>query len=185
MIVVPHGWEQMDFIRLKFKFIEPTCKQLQKWNSEGNNVKILSKNNAGKKLFEEHATSSDWKLGTKFEYTARPTPQYNSTVEVYFATWAHLACAMLSDDNFDMLMWWKPAKKCQSLVNKNCNLVVMQFNNQTVTRYEGAGQELLVWTKNLRLFGKARWKGRRPWSYLYLCQFFQPTQRGLLPNVQS
>ncbi len=49
----------------------------------------------------------------------------------------------------------KLAKECLSLANKNCNLAVIQFNNQPMTRYEAAGQSLPAWTKNLRLFGEA------------------------------
>ncbi len=40
------------------------------------------------KLFEARAGSLDWKLGTKFKYTAQATPQHNSIVECGFA-----ACA--------------------------------------------------------------------------------------------
>ncbi len=107
------------------------------------------------KLFEARTASSDWKLETKFEYTARETPQHNGLVEVGFATWARLARAMFNDANFDSEMRLKWAKECLSLDNKNCNLAVIEFNNHQLTRYEAAGQEIPKWTKNLCSFGEA------------------------------
>ncbi len=144
------------FYKAKISFIEPACQQLQKWKTEGKEVKILRQDNAGEnKLFEERAASADWKLATKFENTARETPQHNGLVEVGFATQAQLAKAMFNDANFDSEMRLKLAKECLSLANKNCNLAVIEFNNQQLTRYEAAGQEISKWTKNLRSFGEA------------------------------
>ncbi len=62
---------------------------------------------------------------------------------------------MFNDANFDSEMRLKLAKECLSLANKNCNLAVIEFNNQELTRYEAAGQEIPMWTKNLHSFGKA------------------------------
>ncbi len=60
------------FYKAKISFIKPACQQLQKWKSEGKEVDILRQDNAGKnRLFEARAASLDWKLATKFEYTAR------------------------------------------------------------------------------------------------------------------
>ncbi len=53
------------FYKAKIEFIEPACKLLQKWKSDGNEIKILRQDNAREnKLFEERATSADWKLNT-------------------------------------------------------------------------------------------------------------------------
>ncbi len=75
------------FYKAKISFIKPACQQLQKWKSEGTEVKILKQDNTGKhKLFEEIAANADWKLATKFEYAAREIPQQNGLVEIGFAT---------------------------------------------------------------------------------------------------
>ncbi len=80
------GYGTDGFYKAKGSFIEPACRQLQKWKNDGNEAKIICQDNAGEnKLFEERAGSADWKLGTKFEYTARATPQHNSVVESAFA----------------------------------------------------------------------------------------------------
>ncbi len=48
------------FYKDKISFIEPACQQLQKWKLEGNEVKILSQDNAGEnKLLEEWVVSTD------------------------------------------------------------------------------------------------------------------------------
>ncbi len=60
------------------------------------------------------------------------------------------------DANFDSEMRLKLAKECLSLTNKNCNLAVIEFNNQQLTHYEASGQEIPKWTKYLRSFGEAR-----------------------------
>ncbi len=62
---------------------------------------------------------------------------------------------MFNDANFDSEMRLKLAKECLSLANKNCNLAVIEFNNQKLTQYKASGQEILKWTKNLRSFGEA------------------------------
>ncbi len=62
---------------------------------------------------------------------------------------------MLNDVNFDSAMQLKMAKECLNLANKNCNLKVIHFDNQTMTRYEAAKQNLPSWTKNLHIFGEA------------------------------
>ncbi len=86
---------------------------------------------------------------------ARETPQHNSPVEIGFVTQAQLAQAMFNDANFDSSMRLKLAKECLSLANKNCNLVVIKFNNKQVTKYKAAGQAIPKWTNNLRSFGEA------------------------------
>ncbi len=60
-------------------------------------------------------------------------PQHNGLVEVGFATRAQLARAMFNYANFDSEMRLKLAKECLSLANKNCNLAVIEFNNQQLT----------------------------------------------------
>ncbi len=80
------GYGTDGFYKAKGSFIEPACMQLQKWKNDRKEVKIIQQDNAGEnKLFEERAGSADWKLGTKFEYTAQATPQHNNVVEKAFA----------------------------------------------------------------------------------------------------
>ncbi len=94
----------------------------------------MRQDNAGEnKLFEARAASSDWKLATKFEYTAQETPQHNDLVRFSFAMQVQLARAMFNNANFYSRMHLKLAKECLSLANKNCNLVVIEFNNQQLT----------------------------------------------------
>ncbi len=100
----------------------------------------LQQDKAGEnKLFEARAVSLDWKLATKFKYTAKETPQHNGLVKIGFAIRAWLARAMFNDANFDSEMHLKLAKECLSLANKNCNLMVIEFNNQQLTWYKAAG----------------------------------------------
>ncbi len=86
----------------------------------------------------------EWKLATKVEYTARETPQHNGLVEVGIATQAQLARAMFNDANIDSTMQLNLAKECLSLANKNCNLAVIEFNNQQVTQYKAVEQEIPI-----------------------------------------
>ncbi len=60
---------------------------------------------------------------------------------------------MLNDYKFDSEMQLKIAI---NLVNKNCNLAVIQLDNKPMTRYKAAMQRLPAWTKKLCFFGKAR-----------------------------
>ncbi len=63
---------------------------------------------------------------------------------------------MLNDFKFDSAVQLKIAKECRNLVNKNCNLAVIQLDNKPMTRYKAAVQRLPAWTKKLCFFGKAR-----------------------------
>jgi hypothetical protein len=55
--------------------------------------------------------SSDWKMGIKFEYTGRDSPQRNSLAEVAFHTIASQGRAMLNAANvpreFRFMLWRK------------------------------------------------------------------------------
>jgi hypothetical protein len=66
--------------------IEPACAQLQKWKQAGLGVTHIRLDNAGENTkLQERAESAAWKLGVKFEYTARDTPQQNHLAELGFA----------------------------------------------------------------------------------------------------
>jgi hypothetical protein len=79
-----------NFYPTKNGMVEPTCEQFQKWKQHGKPVKFVRMDNAGEnKLLKKRCESSDWKLGIKFEFTARATPQQNSLSEVGFATIAN------------------------------------------------------------------------------------------------
>lgn len=125
------------------------CQQLQIWQPEGNKVEISYQDNAGENnLFEEVEASTDWKLSTKFKYTARVTPLINSPVEFSFPTQARLTKSMFDDANFNSAMSFKLAIECLSLANKNCNLAVSQFNKQQMTGFEASDREIPKQTKN-------------------------------------
>ncbi len=144
------GYGTNGFYKAKGSFIKPACMQLQKWKNDGKEVKIIRQDNAGEnKLFEERAGSADWKLGTKFEYTARATPQHNSVVELAFAARSRLARVLFNDANMDAEKRTQLAKECLSLANKYCNLAVIEYQDKRMTRYEAAGLELPSWVKNL------------------------------------
>ncbi len=50
----------------------------------------------------------------------------------------------------------KLAKEYISLANTNCNLAVIDYNNQQLTQYKVAWQEIPNWTKNMCIIGDAR-----------------------------
>lgn len=129
------GYGTEGFYKAKNNFIEPACRQLQKWKNDGKEAKINQQDNAGdKKLFEERAGNSNWTLGAKFEYTTRATLQHNSIVKLGFAACAQLARAMFKDANMDADCQTQLEKGCLSLANKYCNLAVIEYQDQQMTR---------------------------------------------------
>jgi len=68
-------------------------------DTEGITVKKIRCDNAGEnKAFQNRAEQA--RLGLKFEYTARKTPQHNGRVERKYATLFGRACAMMNDAGF-------------------------------------------------------------------------------------
>ncbi len=87
MIVSNTGLGSAGSNTIKISFIGPACQQLQKWKSARTKVKTLCQDDAREnKLFDTRAAIEDWKWSTKFEHTARETPQHNSPVEIGFTT---------------------------------------------------------------------------------------------------
>ena len=75
-----------EFYATKKGMIEPILELLHKMISKGTNVKYIRMDNAEEnKKLQARSQSKDWKLLLEFEYTARNTPQQNSSVEVKFA----------------------------------------------------------------------------------------------------
>jgi len=89
-----------NFYPTKNGMVEPTCEQFHKWKSNGILVDYVRMDNAGENtLLQKRSESKDWKLGIKFEYTARATPQQNALAEVSLATLANRGRAIMSAAN--------------------------------------------------------------------------------------
>jgi hypothetical protein len=76
-----------DFFSSKNGMVEPTCQLVQNLKNKGKDIRIIRCNDGGENAaLEKQMNSSDWKMGIKFEYTGRNTPQHNSLAEVAFHT---------------------------------------------------------------------------------------------------
>ena len=65
--------------------MEPTCEQFNQWDKNGKPIKVIRCDNGGENLLlQKRMKSKDWKFDTKFQFTARATPQQNSPVEKKF-----------------------------------------------------------------------------------------------------
>jgi hypothetical protein len=72
------------------------------WKESGHAITNMRPDNAGKNnLLKKRSDSKDWKLGIKFEFTARGTPQQNSIAEVAFLTIADWGRAMMHNANLN------------------------------------------------------------------------------------
>jgi hypothetical protein len=73
----------VDFFEAKNDMIEPTCVQLKKWEQAKKKVDVIRLENGGENVkLEKRASSKDWQLGIKFEYTVQDTPQQNNLAEI-------------------------------------------------------------------------------------------------------
>ena len=94
------GFKSSMFFSTKDGMVEPTCVEFDKWKQEGKPVRILRMDNAEEnKLLEQRSGSADWKLGLKYEFTARDTPQQNHLAELGFSVIANRGRAMFSKAN--------------------------------------------------------------------------------------
>jgi hypothetical protein len=91
------------FYEKKSDMVEPTCVQLNKWQQAGLKVTYIRLDNAGENLkLQEVSDSKEWKLGIKYEYTARDTPQQNHLAELGFAVLANRGRALMIRANVPM-----------------------------------------------------------------------------------
>lgn len=87
----------LEFVQTKDGMVKPTCEQFQKWKDAGKPVKIVRCDSGGENIkLEKELNGEKWKLGVKFEHTARDTPQQNSIVEKGFDTLYCRGRAMMS-----------------------------------------------------------------------------------------
>jgi hypothetical protein len=83
--------------------IELTCVQLHRWKTSGHGVKYVCMDNAGKKIaLHNQSNSADWKVGIKFQYTARNTPQQNHLAEQGFTHITKLGRALMKQANVSL-----------------------------------------------------------------------------------
>ena len=145
-----------DFYPTKNGMIEPTCEQFQKWKQSGKQVKYVRLDNAGEnKKLQKRCESSDWKLGIKFEYTARATPQQNSLSEVSFATVANRGRALMARANIPMAIRYRIYSEAFKTATLLDGLVTIDLDGVTATRYEHWCGKNPEFAKNLRTWGEA------------------------------
>jgi hypothetical protein len=145
-----------NFYSSKNGMVEPTCELFHQWKIQGRPVEILRQDNAGEnKLLQNRSNSAAWKLGIKFEYTARDTPQQNHLVELAFATVINKSRAMMASANIPYetrFKLWKEAIK--TAVNLD-GLRLRTIEGATKTKYEHAYGSNPKFANHLRTWGEA------------------------------
>jgi hypothetical protein len=117
--------------------IEPTCAQLDRWKTSGHGVKSIRMDNAGENIaLHDRSDSSDWKLGIKFEYTARNTPQQNHLAEQGFAHIAKLGRALMNHANVPLKWRFKLFVKAFKTATVLDGLQVITLDGIIDTRYK-------------------------------------------------
>ena len=137
MVKAATNFKISDFFTSKNKMVEPTVEKMHKLKG----LKILPgsvwmDNGGENKLLKQRAESKDWKLGLKYEYTARSTPQQNSVVEVAFATLTGRATAMMARANVPKAKrhaFFGKAAQAATLLD---GLVPAMIKGVTKTRFE-------------------------------------------------
>ena len=90
------GLKCSQFYAKKNKFIEPMLYMMHKAMQQGTPVQFIRGDNSGEnKLLQKLAHGKDWKLQTKFEFTAKATPQQKLLVKQRFTFIASKARLML------------------------------------------------------------------------------------------
>lgn len=144
------------FYATKDGMVEPVCTKFKQWETAGKPVTHLRMDNAGEnKKLQARAESADWKLGLKYEYTARDTPQQNSLVEVAFGTVGNRGRAMMIAANLpekERPVLFREAFKCATQMD---NLMVIKVDGKEATRYEHFGEPLPKFANFLRTWGEA------------------------------
>src|SRR5687767_10992465 len=94
------GLKSTKFVPTKDAMVEPTLKELQRLKHDNKNIKFIRCDNGGEnEKLEKMMESAEWKLGAKFEYTARDTPQQNYLAEIGFTNVFNRAMAMMNGAN--------------------------------------------------------------------------------------
>lgn len=144
------------FYDTKDAMIEPFCRRLQQQVARGKPVKILRMDNAGEnKALEKSMSSSEWKFGTKIEYTARGTPQQNSMAEQKFASLARRTRALLNDANVPRKYRWLLFPEAAKTATELDWLLAKEIGGVVKARIEHFGYPLPRFTKHLRTWGEA------------------------------
>ena len=99
--------------------------------------------NAGEnKLLEQRSGSADWKLGLKYEFTARDTPQQNHLAELGFSVIANRGRAMFSKANVPRELRYGLVGYCFNNATQLDGLVIITINGVAKTRYEHFGETI-------------------------------------------
>jgi hypothetical protein len=108
-----------------------------------------------KKALENCMNSTDWKMGIKFEYTGRDTPQRNGLAEVAFHTIAFCGRAMLNAANVlreFRFMLWREEFKTATLLN---GMSMIKVDNKTDTQNVNWDGKIPKYLTQLRTWGEA------------------------------
>jgi hypothetical protein len=150
------GMKWSNIYQQKDDIVEPMCSKFHTWKQAGVPVKMVRCDNAGEnKKVEERSMEAQWKLGIKFEYTARDTPQQNSLAEVGFTTIANQGRAMMIGANLPPEVRYKLFREAFSCATMLDWLVVVHLDGETKTRVEHWCSNLPAWAKALRTWGEA------------------------------
>jgi hypothetical protein len=145
------------FFVSKSKMPTYMCEYIESEKVQGLPIAIIRQDNAGEnKKLVTLAHSKDWKHETFFENMARKTPQQNSYAELAFMLLAVKARAMLSAAQVPKDERHKLWGETVMTVIALDNLIPVTWKEETKTRYEHAGYNILKFVKHLRTFGKAR-----------------------------
>ena len=150
------GFKTSDFYDKKNRMVDPTCALFQRWKESNKPVKIVRMDNAGEnKVLEEKSNGASWKLGIKYEYTARDTPQQNSLAEVGFALIANKGRALMANANVPLKIRYKVVSEAFKTATLLDGLVVVTIDGKTATRYEHWAESIPQFTQHLRTWGEA------------------------------
>lgn len=84
------GLKFTKFTASKSGMVEPTLCLLQDLKEDGRKVSFIRCDNGGEnQKLKERCDSAEWKMGIKFEFTARNTPQQNHLAELGLTTIAN------------------------------------------------------------------------------------------------
>jgi hypothetical protein len=144
------------FYDTKKGMVEPTCELFQCWKLGGFPVKVVQQDNAGEnKILQSRSDSAAWKLGIKYKYTARDTPQQNHLAELAFATIINKARAMMVSANIPVEVRYKLWKEAIQTATDLDGLILRTVEGITKTRYEHAYGSNPKFAAHLWTWGKA------------------------------
>ena len=146
--MISRDWYIVDFMTPKMLWFNQPVNGLA--------VKAVRCDNGGENiLLQKRMKSADWKFGTKFQFTARATPQQNSKAEKAFDTITGRGISMMNAANLgqkERCQLCKEAYQCATLTD---GLTVITRNGETKTRYEHWCGKLPKFAHHLRTWGEA------------------------------